>query len=159
MGSPVDRDLMDRAIANAARVRHTTSPNPWVGAVVAAPDGSMYDGATRPPGGPHAERVALAAAGDAARGATVYTTLEPCSHIGRTGPCARRATVALLLLPGTLWYHYLAVLLALAALAWPRADTLARGLLLVGAATVTVGGVTQSLIGLIGSALLLAAAG
>ncbi len=88
MGSAVDRDLMGRAIANAARVRHITSPNPWVGAVVASTGGSMYDGATRPPGGPHAERVALAAAGDAARGATVYTTLEPCSHTGRTGPCA-----------------------------------------------------------------------
>ena len=82
-----DRPWMERAVANAARVRHSTSPNPWVGAVVVAPDGSAFDGATEPPGGRHAERVALDAAGDAARGATLYTTLEPCSHTGRTGPC------------------------------------------------------------------------
>jgi len=78
--------FMRRAVANAGRVRHSTSPNPWVGAVVVAAHG-IFDGATEPPGGRHAERVALDAAGDA-RDATVYTTLEPCSHTGRTGPCA-----------------------------------------------------------------------
>lgn len=87
MASEVDVDLIGRAIANAARSRFITTPNPWVGAVVAAQDGSLYDGATRPPGGPHAERVALDAAGAHAVGATVYTTLEPCNHTGRTGPC------------------------------------------------------------------------
>lgn len=75
---------MRRAIALAASVRGTTSPNPWVGAVV-EPGG--FEGATQPPGGPHAEIVALQAAGDKARGATLYCTLEPCSHHGRTPPC------------------------------------------------------------------------
>lgn len=51
-------------------------------------DGQIFDGATQAPGGPHAERVALSAAGERARGATVYTTLEPCDHTGRTGPCS-----------------------------------------------------------------------
>ena len=87
MASEIDVELMQRAIANAARSRFLASPNPWVGSVVAARDGTVFDGATRPPGGAHAERVALAAAGDHADGSTVYTTLEPCSHTGRTGPC------------------------------------------------------------------------
>ena len=75
---------MARALSLAASVRRSTSPNPWVGAVV-VPGG--YEGATEPPGGPHAERVALSAAGLAARGATLVTTLEPCAHTGRTPPC------------------------------------------------------------------------
>lgn len=78
---------MRRAIELAASVRATTSPNPWVGAVVATADGRTFEGATQPPGGPHAEIVALEAAGASARGSTVYTTLEPCSHFGRTPPC------------------------------------------------------------------------
>ena len=83
-----DTAAMRAAIAAAATVRTSTAPNPWVGAVVASGDGSIVaTGATQPPGGPHAERVALAAAGDAARGATLVTTLEPCSHHGRTPPC------------------------------------------------------------------------
>jgi diaminohydroxyphosphoribosylaminopyrimidine deaminase / 5-amino-6-(5-phosphoribosylamino)uracil reductase len=82
-----DASLMARAVANAASVRLVTSPNPWVGAVVVSADGRCFDGATNPPGGPHAEIVALTAAGDAAQAATLYTTLEPCSHTGRTGPC------------------------------------------------------------------------
>lgn len=79
-----DENFMRRAIGLAAEVRATTSPNPWVGCVV-EPGG--FEGATRPPGGPHAEVVALRAAGDAARGATLYVTLEPCAHTGRTPPC------------------------------------------------------------------------
>ncbi|MEW6152528.1 MAG: bifunctional diaminohydroxyphosphoribosylaminopyrimidine deaminase/5-amino-6-(5-phosphoribosylamino)uracil reductase RibD [Actinomycetota bacterium] len=75
---------MDRALELAASVRLTTSPNPWVGAVV-LPGG--FEGATRPPGGDHAEVVALRAAGPAARGSTLVCTLEPCSHTGRTPPC------------------------------------------------------------------------
>jgi len=78
---------MTRALDLAASVRASTSPNPWVGAVVVTPDGD-HTGATEPPGGRHAEIVALDAAGAAARGALLATTLEPCSHVGRTGPCA-----------------------------------------------------------------------
>src|SRR4051812_741628 len=83
-----DERFMRLAIANAATVRLLAPPNPWVGAVLVASDGSVHQGATRGPGEAHAEVVALRAAGDAARGATVYSTLEPCSHHGRTGPCA-----------------------------------------------------------------------
>ncbi len=84
----IDRECMTRAIAAAARVRCATSPNPWVGAVLRTPDGRMFEGATEPPGGAHAEVVALRGAGEAAQGATLYVTLEPCTHTGRTGPCA-----------------------------------------------------------------------
>ena len=84
---PTDAALIDRAIANAASVRGTTAPNPWVGAVVLTQDGEVFDGATRPAGGPHAERIALEAAGQAVRGATLATTLEPCCHSSRTDPC------------------------------------------------------------------------
>ena len=87
--SPVDREFMARAIAAAARVRCITAPNPWVGAVVRAADGTPFEGATLEPGRSHAEAVALEAAGAAARGATLYVTLEPCDHTGRTGPCAQ----------------------------------------------------------------------
>lgn len=83
-----DREAMEQAIGLAAGVRTSTSPNPWVGCLVVATDGAVHEGATSPPGGPHAEAVALAAAADAARGATAYVTLEPCSHHGRTPPCA-----------------------------------------------------------------------
>ena len=87
-----DVEHMRRAMAQAATVRSTTAPNPWVGCVVVPPDsgpdgGTVFAGATAPPGGPHAEVAALAAAGEAARGATLYATLEPCAHHGRTPPC------------------------------------------------------------------------
>ncbi|MHB8439546.1 MAG: bifunctional diaminohydroxyphosphoribosylaminopyrimidine deaminase/5-amino-6-(5-phosphoribosylamino)uracil reductase RibD [Acidimicrobiales bacterium] len=84
-----DEDLaaMGRAMALAASVRTLTSPNPWVGCVVVAGD-KWFEGATEPLGGAHAEVVALRAAGELSRGATLYTTLEPCAHAGRTGPCA-----------------------------------------------------------------------
>jgi len=82
-----DFELMDAAVAAAATVRRSTSPNPWVGAVVLRPDGRDVVGATEPPGGRHAEIVALEAAGPCA-GGTLYVTLEPCAHVGRTGPCA-----------------------------------------------------------------------
>ena len=89
-GTPAaDADLvvMRRALALAGAVRSLTAPNPWVGAVVVTPDGRSYEGATAPPGGPHAEKAALDAAGVAAAGATLYVTLEPCAHHGRTPPC------------------------------------------------------------------------
>jgi diaminohydroxyphosphoribosylaminopyrimidine deaminase/5-amino-6-(5-phosphoribosylamino)uracil reductase len=75
---------MQRAIDLAGSVRATASPNPWVGCVI-EPGG--FEGATQPPGGAHAEVVALAAAGDRAGGATMVVTLEPCCHHGRTPPC------------------------------------------------------------------------
>ena len=82
---------MAEAVAVAERVRRDTSPNPWVGAVLVTTDGAAFPGATAPPGGPHAEASALAAARAAdadLAGATLYVTLEPCSHQGRTPPCA-----------------------------------------------------------------------
>jgi diaminohydroxyphosphoribosylaminopyrimidine deaminase / 5-amino-6-(5-phosphoribosylamino)uracil reductase len=86
----VDHDVerMARAVALAATVRSISPPNPWVGCTLVAADGTVHEGATRAVGGPHAEAVALEAAGPAARGASVYVTLEPCAHHGRTPPCA-----------------------------------------------------------------------
>jgi diaminohydroxyphosphoribosylaminopyrimidine deaminase/5-amino-6-(5-phosphoribosylamino)uracil reductase len=84
-----DVEHMGRAMELAATVRSATTPNPWVGAVVVSADGTTVagEGATAPPGGAHAEVTALRHAGEAARGATLYSTLEPCSHHGRTPPC------------------------------------------------------------------------
>lgn len=82
-----DEAAMARAVGAADRVRGSTSPNPWVGAVVVSASGAVFEGATEPPGGRHAEVVALEAAGEQAAGATLYSTLEPCCHQGRTGPC------------------------------------------------------------------------
>jgi diaminohydroxyphosphoribosylaminopyrimidine deaminase/5-amino-6-(5-phosphoribosylamino)uracil reductase len=82
---------MRRAIELAAGVRRTTSPNPWVGCVIVTADGTAVGGATHPPGGPHAEADALRLArerGLDTTGATTWVTLEPCSHHGRTPPCA-----------------------------------------------------------------------
>lgn len=94
-GARVDDSVpMDRAVALAEAVRGTTSPNPWVGCVVVTGAGAVHEGATAPPGGPHAEVAALAAAGPAARGATLYTTLEPCAHHGRTPPCVAAVLAA-----------------------------------------------------------------
>ena len=71
----------------AESVRRSTAPNPWVGCVIESARGERFEGATQPPGGKHAEIVALTAAGGNAQGATLYATLEPCNHHGRTGPC------------------------------------------------------------------------
>lgn len=88
MASEVERDAMRRALLASRAVLGTTSPNPPVGAVVLDAAGTVVGtGATRPPGAPHAEVVALAEAGERARGGTVVVTLEPCRHTGRTGPC------------------------------------------------------------------------
>ena len=84
------RALMRRAMHMAGTARMHSRPNPWVGAVLRCTDGSIFEGATQPPGGPHAEIVALEAARTAGvdtNGALLVTTLEPCSHTGRTGPC------------------------------------------------------------------------
>lgn len=86
--SAADRAAMRRALALGESARGRTSPNPPVGALVLAADGNIVgSGATTPPGGPHAEIVALGEAGAQARGATMVVTLEPCAHTGRTGPC------------------------------------------------------------------------
>ena len=79
---------MDRALELAERGRGTTSPNPVVGAVIVRGDSVVGEGWHERPGEAHAEVRALEAAGDDARGATMYVTLEPCSHHGRTPPCA-----------------------------------------------------------------------
>jgi diaminohydroxyphosphoribosylaminopyrimidine deaminase/5-amino-6-(5-phosphoribosylamino)uracil reductase len=86
-----DADYMARALFHAARGRGRTSPNPVVGAVVVTPDGIVVgQGYHARAGEPHAEVHALEMAGGRARGATLYCTLEPCSHTGRTGPCVPR---------------------------------------------------------------------
>jgi diaminohydroxyphosphoribosylaminopyrimidine deaminase/5-amino-6-(5-phosphoribosylamino)uracil reductase len=88
-------DYMARALALAARGRGRTSPNPVVGAVVVSADGVIVgQGYHERPGDAHAEVRALERAGDAARGATMYCTLEPCCHSGRTGPCVERIVSA-----------------------------------------------------------------
>ncbi|HUM86571.1 MAG TPA: bifunctional diaminohydroxyphosphoribosylaminopyrimidine deaminase/5-amino-6-(5-phosphoribosylamino)uracil reductase RibD [Actinomycetota bacterium] len=80
---------MRQALALARDVHGAIGPNPRVGAVLVAPDGTVVGrGAHQGAGTAHAEAVALADAGPAARGATAYVTLEPCNHYGRTPPCA-----------------------------------------------------------------------
>lgn len=92
-----DEAFLEQAIEAAATARLRTSPNPWVGCVLVTSDGRSFTGATEPPGGRHAERVALDAArvaGADTTGATAYVTLEPCSHHGRTPPCADALVLA-----------------------------------------------------------------
>jgi diaminohydroxyphosphoribosylaminopyrimidine deaminase/5-amino-6-(5-phosphoribosylamino)uracil reductase len=85
-------ERMRAALTLAAR--HRPSPNPRVGAVVVAGDEVVGQGAHMRAGEPHAEVHALAAAGTAARGSTLYVTLEPCVHVGRTGPCVEAIIAA-----------------------------------------------------------------
>lgn len=93
-----DRRFMRLALALGRRHLGRTWPNPSVGAViVAGPPGAeriVAQGVTQPGGRPHAERIALMEAGPAARDATLYVTLEPCSHHGRTAPCADAVVAA-----------------------------------------------------------------
>jgi diaminohydroxyphosphoribosylaminopyrimidine deaminase/5-amino-6-(5-phosphoribosylamino)uracil reductase len=79
---------MARALALAERGLYTTTPNPRVGCVIVRDGEVVGEGWHERAGGPHAEAIALAAAGERARGATAYVTLEPCAHHGRTPPCA-----------------------------------------------------------------------
>nr|WP_240757592.1 bifunctional diaminohydroxyphosphoribosylaminopyrimidine deaminase/5-amino-6-(5-phosphoribosylamino)uracil reductase RibD [Nakamurella flava] len=86
--SPAELAALHRAVELADRGAGTVLPNPVVGCVLLDPDGrTVGEGWHQRAGGPHAEVVALAAAGEAARGATAVVTLEPCNHTGRTGPC------------------------------------------------------------------------
>jgi diaminohydroxyphosphoribosylaminopyrimidine deaminase / 5-amino-6-(5-phosphoribosylamino)uracil reductase len=78
---------LSRALELAAQARGAAYPNPAVGAVLVQAGAIVGEGATEPVGGRHAEVVALAVAGDRARGATLYVTMEPCAHHGRTPPC------------------------------------------------------------------------
>ncbi len=92
-----DHIAMDAAIDVAVTARCRTSPNPWVGSVVMVDGRIVGTGATRPPGGPHAELVAMEAAVvkcGSIDGATLVTTLEPCHHEGRTGPCTEAIVAA-----------------------------------------------------------------
>jgi diaminohydroxyphosphoribosylaminopyrimidine deaminase/5-amino-6-(5-phosphoribosylamino)uracil reductase len=89
MADARDYEHMAAALRLAANGVYDTKPNPAVGCVLVKDGRVLATGWTAPAGGPHAERVALAAAGAAARGATAYVTLEPCCHTGRTGPCSR----------------------------------------------------------------------
>ncbi len=83
-----DHAMMARALRLAERGAYTTKPNPMVGCVIARGDEVVGEGWHQKQGGPHAEVFALQAAGERARGATAYVTLEPCSHTGSTPPCA-----------------------------------------------------------------------
>src|SRR5580700_3898697 len=85
--SPADEAWMRRALALAERGRGAAEPNPLVGAVVVRDGVCVGEGWHQRYGGPHAEVHALAAAGEVARGATLYVTLEPCCHRGKTPPC------------------------------------------------------------------------
>jgi diaminohydroxyphosphoribosylaminopyrimidine deaminase / 5-amino-6-(5-phosphoribosylamino)uracil reductase len=82
-------ELMSMAIAEGEKARLHAPPNPWVGALLVDERGVIVgEGHTQAPGESHAEVVALRRAGASARGATMIVTLEPCCHVGRTGPCA-----------------------------------------------------------------------
>ncbi len=90
-----DQQLMKRALKLAKRALGRTSPNPVVGAVIVDKDGNIVgEGYHKKAGLPHAEREALKAAGEKARGGTMYVTLEPCCHYGRTPPCTEAIIAA-----------------------------------------------------------------
>ena len=86
--SAADHEFMARALRLAERGLYTTDPNPRVGCVLVRDGQVVGEGWHRRAGEPHAERIALDAAGEAARAATAYVSLEPCSHHGRTPPCS-----------------------------------------------------------------------
>ena len=87
-------ELMSRALNVSRAGRYWASPNPHVGCVLVVDGRVISEGFTQPAGGNHAEVEALVAAGDQAKGATAYVTLEPCAHAGRTGPCVEALIAA-----------------------------------------------------------------
>lgn len=89
-----DGEHMAHALRLAANGLYTADPNPSVGCVIVVDGVVVGEGYTAPPGGPHAERAALAQAAERARGATAFVTLEPCNHTGRTGPCTEALIAA-----------------------------------------------------------------
>ncbi|AMG72761.1 Diaminohydroxyphosphoribosylaminopyrimidine deaminase [Sphingopyxis granuli] len=92
--APTDADWMAAAVALSQRGRPTAAPNPNVGCLIVQRGRVVARGWTQPGGRPHAEAMALAAAGDAARGATAYVSLEPCAHASPRGPCCTDALIA-----------------------------------------------------------------
>jgi diaminohydroxyphosphoribosylaminopyrimidine deaminase/5-amino-6-(5-phosphoribosylamino)uracil reductase len=94
MYTAFDHEMMASALRQAARAACWARPNPHVGCVIASAGVVVGEGFTQPAGGDHAEARALAMAGERARGATVYVTLEPCAHHGRTPPCAQALIAA-----------------------------------------------------------------
>ncbi|MEN8719002.1 MAG: bifunctional diaminohydroxyphosphoribosylaminopyrimidine deaminase/5-amino-6-(5-phosphoribosylamino)uracil reductase RibD, partial [Oceanococcaceae bacterium] len=96
MSDPVrDATFMAQALRLASSATFNARPNPRVGCVLVATDGQVVGrGQTQALGGAHAEAVALAQAGERARGATAYVTLEPCNHQGRTAPCSQALIAA-----------------------------------------------------------------
>lgn len=97
MADDLDRRWMGHALGLAQSVFYTTAPNPRVGCVIVRDGRILGEGATQPPGGPHAEICALrdaAERGESVAGATFYVTLEPCSHYGRTPPCVDAVVAA-----------------------------------------------------------------
>ncbi|MFK0732792.1 MAG: bifunctional diaminohydroxyphosphoribosylaminopyrimidine deaminase/5-amino-6-(5-phosphoribosylamino)uracil reductase RibD [Gloeotrichia echinulata GP01] len=88
VGSDFDRAMMQRCLTLARRALGRTSPNPLVGSVIVQNGEIIAEGFHPRAGEPHAEVFALRAAGDRARGATIYVSLEPCNHYGRTPPCS-----------------------------------------------------------------------
>ena len=91
---PADTDWMAVAIALSERGRPASAPNPNVGCVIISEGRVVGRGWTQNGGRPHAEAMALAAAGDAARGATAYVSLEPCAHASPRGNCCTDALIA-----------------------------------------------------------------
>ncbi|MBR6268563.1 MAG: bifunctional diaminohydroxyphosphoribosylaminopyrimidine deaminase/5-amino-6-(5-phosphoribosylamino)uracil reductase RibD, partial [Selenomonadaceae bacterium] len=89
-----DEAFMREALRIARNAEGRTSPNPLVGAVIVSNGRIIAEGWHREAGTSHAEIHALEMAGDLARGATLYVTLEPCAHYGRTGPCAKAVAEA-----------------------------------------------------------------
>ena len=86
----MEKEYMARALELAALGEGTVNPNPLVGAVVVKDGKIIGEGYHKKYGGPHAEVFALEEAGIEAKGADIYVTLEPCSHYGKTPPCAKK---------------------------------------------------------------------